>query len=74
MERLLALARNSKAYTVILGPSTVMSNVFFDYGADMIAGAEVIVPEAIIRKISQSGGMINSKVCAGEIVYKVIQK
>jgi uncharacterized protein len=74
MERLLALARNSKAYTVILGPSTVMSEIFFDYGADMVAGAEVIVPEAIIRKISQSGGMINSKICAGEIVYKVMQK
>jgi uncharacterized protein len=74
MERLLALAKSSKAYTVILGPSTVMSEIFFDYGADMIAGAEVVVPEAIIRKISQSGGMINSKVCAGEIVYKVMQK
>jgi uncharacterized protein (DUF4213/DUF364 family) len=74
MERLLALAKNSKAYTVVLGPSTVMSEVLFDYGADMIAGAEVVVPDAIIRKISQSGGMINSKVCPGEIVFKVMQK
>jgi uncharacterized protein (DUF4213/DUF364 family) len=73
MERLLALARNSKAYTVILGPSTVMSEIFFDYGADMVAGAEVIVPEAIIRKISQSGGMINSKVCPGEISFKFLK-
>jgi len=74
MERLLALAKNSKTYTVVLGPSTVMSEVLFDYGADMIAGAEVVVPDAIIRKISQSGGMINSKVCPGEIVFKVMQK
>jgi uncharacterized protein (DUF4213/DUF364 family) len=74
MERLLALAKNSKAYTVVLGPSTVMSEVLFDYGADMIAGAEVVVPDAVIRKISQSGGMINSKVCPGEIVFKVMQK
>jgi uncharacterized protein (DUF4213/DUF364 family) len=74
MERLLALARNSRAYTVILGPSTVMSEVLFDYGADMIAGAEVVIPDAIIRKISQSGGMINSKVCPGEIIFKVMQK
>jgi uncharacterized protein (DUF4213/DUF364 family) len=74
MERLLSLARNSNAYTVILGPSTVMSEVLFDYGADMIAGAEVVNSDAIIRKISQSGGMINSKVCPGEIIFKVMQK
>jgi hypothetical protein len=74
MERLLALAKKSRAYTVVLGPSTVMSEVLFDYGADMIAGAEVVIPDAIIRKISQSGGMINSKVCPGEINFKVMQK
>ncbi|MDD4923460.1 MAG: DUF364 domain-containing protein [Dehalococcoidales bacterium] len=74
MERLLALAQKSKAYTVVMGPSTVMSELLFDYGADMIAGAEVIIPDAIIRKINQSGGMINSKVCHGEIIFKVMQK
>ncbi len=74
MERLLALAQKSKAYTVVMGPSTVMDEVLFDYGADMIAGAEVIVPNAIIRKINQSGGMINSKICHGEIIFKVMQK
>jgi uncharacterized protein (DUF4213/DUF364 family) len=74
MERLLSLARKSKPYTVVMGPSTVMSDILFDYGADMIAGAEVVDPDAIIRKISQSGGMINSKVCQGEIIFKVMQK
>ena len=74
MERLLSLARKSKPYTVVMGPSTVMSEILFDYGADMIAGAEVINPDAIIRKISQSGGMINSKNCPGEIAFKIMQK
>jgi len=74
LERLLALARMSRAYTVILGPSTIMSNVFFDYGVDMIAGAEVLKPEAILNKISQSGGMIESKVCPGEITFRVMLK
>ena len=63
MERLLTLARNSKAYTIILGPSTIMSEILFDYGADMIAGAFVTNPEAIIKKLSQSGGMLNNRVC-----------
>ena len=74
LERLLALARKSKAYTVILGPSTVMSEVLFDYGADMLAGAVVLNAEAIMRKLSQSGGMLETKVCPGEITFKVMQK
>lgn len=74
MEHLLELARNSKAYTVIVGPSTIMSHVLFDYGADMLAGAVVLDPEAILNKLSQSGGMLESKVCPGEIIFKVIKK
>ena len=74
LERLLALARQSRAYTVILGPSTVMSEVLFDYGADMIAGAVVLNPEAVMSKLSQSGGMLDTRVCPGEIAFKVMQK
>lgn len=74
MERLLALARNSHAYTIILGPSTIMSEVLFDYGAHMLAGAFVTNPEAVIGKLTHSGGMLNSKVCAGEISFKVMQR
>jgi uncharacterized protein (DUF4213/DUF364 family) len=74
MARLLALARAAKAYTVVLGPSTPMSEVLFDYGADLIAGAEVIQPEAILKKLSQSGGMLNTSVCPGEIIFKVMEK
>ena len=74
LERYLTLARKSKAYTVILGPSTVMSEVFFEYGADMVGGAIVTKPEAIMNKLSQSGGMLESSVCPGEIIFKVMQK
>jgi len=74
MERLLELARASGAYTVVLGPSTPLSEVLFDYGASMVAGAQVVKPEPVLLKLSQSGGMLDTKVCPGEIVFKVMEK
>ena len=73
-ERLLELARMAKAYTVVLGPSTPMSEVWFDYGVSLVAGAEVTQPEAVLKKLSQSGGMLDTKVCPGEIVFKAMQR
>lgn len=73
LERYLNLAKKEDAYTVIMGPSTPMSDVLFDYGADMLAGVEILDPEAILRKISQSGGMINTRVCRGEIGFRVLE-
>ncbi|MCE5213171.1 MAG: hypothetical protein LLF83_00415 [Methanobacterium sp.] len=73
LERYLNLAKLENAYTIILGPSTPMSDVLFDYGANMLAGMEIVNPEAILQKISQSGGMINSKVCKGEIEFRVLE-
>lgn len=73
MERYLKLAIHEDAYTIILGPSTPMSDVLFDYGANMLAGVEIVDPEAILRKISQSGGMINTRVCKGEIQFRVLE-
>lgn len=73
MERYLELARKEDAYTILLGPSTPMSEVLFDYGVDMLAGAEIIDPEALLKKISQSGGMINTRVCRGEIQFRVME-
>jgi uncharacterized protein len=72
LERYLELARHEDAYTIILGPSTPMSDILFDYGADMLAGVEVKLPDLLLEKISQSGGMINSKVCKDEIEYRVL--
>jgi uncharacterized protein len=74
MERLLELARSAKAYTVVLGPSTPLSEVLFDYGVNLIAGAEVVKPAEVLKKLSQSGGMLDTKACPGEIVFKVLEK
>ena len=73
MERVLELCRMADAYTIVMGPSTTMSDVLFDYGADMLAGVEIAKPEALLNTISQSGGMINSKVCGDELVFRVME-
>ena len=39
-----------------------------------VAGIEVINPDGLLKKIGQSGGMINTKVCKNEIVYRVMEK
>lgn len=73
LERYLRLAKQENAYTIIMGPSTTMCDVFFDYGADMLAGVEILDSEALLQKISQSGGMINVRVCKKEIRYRVLE-
>ena len=75
LERLLTLVRKGKTYTIVLGPSTVFSEVLFDYGADMLAGSVVVKPDAIMQRLSQSGGiMLETAVKQKEIVFKVIKK
>jgi len=51
VERLLELSKNS--FTVILGPTTPLSPVLFDYGVDVISSIEVIEPEKTVRSISE---------------------
>jgi len=55
IERLLEL---SNGYTIVLGPSTPMSPVLFEYGVDMIAGIKVIDEERMMKKIVQGGGKV----------------
>jgi uncharacterized protein (DUF4213/DUF364 family) len=74
MEHLLELCRAGDAYTVILGPSTPMCDILFDYGVDMLAGVEVINSDSLLKKISQSGGMLNPKMFKDEIVFRVMEK
>jgi len=51
VDRLLDLSKNS--FVVILGPTTPLSAVLFDYGVDMLAGVKVVEPDKTIRSISQ---------------------
>jgi len=51
MQRLLELSRNGIA--VVLGPSTPMSEVLFDFGASVIAGIRVIDRERLRLSLAQ---------------------
>ena len=51
IEELLDLSENS--FVVILGPTTPLSPVLFDYGVDILAGVKVVEPEKTICSISQ---------------------
>jgi len=58
VDRLLDLSKSS--FVVILGPTTPLSPVLFDYGVDILAGVTVVEPDKTIRSISQ--GAIFSQV------------
>jgi len=51
VERLLDLSRNS--FTVLIGPTSPLSPVLFDWGVDVIAGVKVVDAERAIRCISE---------------------
>jgi len=72
LEHLLELGRD--AYTIVLGPSTPMSEVLFEYGADMLAGVDVLKPKEIMKRVSRGGGMLSPKNCRGEIEFLVMDK
>jgi len=58
IDRLLALSKNS--FVVMVGPTTPLLPVLFDYGVDILAGVKVVEPDKTIRSISQ--GAIFSQV------------
>jgi len=51
VEKLLELSRGS--FTIMVGPTSPLSPVLFDYGVDIIAGVSVIESEKVIRSISE---------------------
>jgi len=51
MEKLLELSKSS--FTIMVGPTSPLSPVLFDYGVDVIAGVKVVEPEKTIRCISE---------------------
>jgi len=58
VDRLLALSKNS--FVVMVGPTTPLLPVLFDYGVDILAGTKVVEPDKTIHSISQ--GTIFSQV------------
>jgi uncharacterized protein (DUF4213/DUF364 family) len=52
IEQLLKLCR-PEAYVVILGDSTPLSPILFDYGIDAISGTKVVDPDLALRCVSQ---------------------
>lgn len=54
LESLLALCQ-SDAQVLLLGPSTPLSPVLFDYGIDLLAGAIVENIEAVLQVVRQGG-------------------
>ena len=46
-----------QALVVMIGPTTPMSRVLFDYGVDMLAGVQVTDPASLIRYISHGSSL-----------------
>lgn len=51
IEKLVDMSRNS--FVILIGPTSPLSPVLFDYGVDVIAGVKVVDPEKTIRSISE---------------------
>lgn len=52
IDHLLALC-DKEAYVVVLGATTPLSPILFDYGVDAISGTRVTDPEMVLRCVSQ---------------------
>ena len=50
-EKLLDLARGS--FVVMVGPTSPLSPVLFDWGVDVVSGTKVVEPEKMLRSISE---------------------
>lgn len=52
IEKILRLC-NPNAYKVLIGPSTPMTTILFDFGFDLLAGTKILDNESLIRCITQ---------------------
>ena len=71
IDRLLELAKRANAYVILLGPSTPMLDLMFDFGVDLLAGVRVNNPYSFMRKISQGCGMISPERMEGDVSFIV---
>ena len=51
IEQLLELAKGK--FTLILGPSTPLTTLLFDYGVDALCGVEVVDEELVLRELGE---------------------
>lgn len=70
VEKLLELSKGS--FIVMVGPTSPLSPVLFDWGIDIISGTKVIEPEKTIRSISE--GAIFPQVEGVELLKMVKQR
>ncbi|AWR93822.1 DUF364 domain-containing protein [Acidianus brierleyi] len=69
IDRILELSRKAKAYVILIGPSTPMLDLMFDFGVDVLAGMKVNRPYSFINKIRQGCGMVNPSKLEGDISF-----
>ena len=70
VEKLLELSKSS--FTIMVGPTSPLSPVLFDYGVDVIAGVKVVEPEKTIRCISE--GAIFSQIRGVKLITMINPK
>jgi len=71
MEELLAWCPK-KSLIMVLGPTTPLSPVWFDYGVDLISGTRVTDPELVLRLVSE--GVVFKQIHGRGVKLVTIQK
>jgi len=71
MGELLALCPK-KSLVMVLGPTTPLSPVWFDYGVDLVSGTRVIDPELVLRLVSE--GVVFKQIHGRGVKLLTIQK
>jgi len=61
-----------KSLVMVLGPTTPLSPVWFDYGVDLVSGTRVIDPELVLRFVSE--GVVFKQIHGRGVKLLTIQK